>query len=80
MIFIFKFHIIFSDIVKLLEWFWYENYYITVMEYNEGYTDIFHYIEDNDIIDETTTLDILGKVFKISPHNASLIYEITLHN
>ena len=50
------------------------------MEYNESYTDIFNFIEDNDIIDETTTLDILGKVFKISPHNASLIYEITLHN
>ena len=35
------------------------------MEYIEGYTDIFVYIEEYDIIDEITTLEILGKVFEL---------------
>ena len=57
--FIYNFNL---DIVKLFDWYVYEDYFIIVMEYLEGFEDMIMYLDANGCINEENAKKLFRKV------------------
>ena len=58
--------VFFTDIVKLVDWYIYKDYYVIVMEYLEGYEDMVRYVNKHGCIEEKHAKDLFKKVSGIS--------------